>query len=417
MAKRGRRDRADVADQCLARVEDDPLRDSLKSSVGWLWVVALLALPGCDQLFGLSELKAPSLDRGSLPKNKAIFCDIEDIRYPRKCADEADKKLGVGVPLTQAAIALTERRTGHIGLDYAPFARAYWECGDEPVAVTFRSAFPEGEQVCLNCGDSIGPSPRPHADENAACVALCEDLNGNGESPPTPAVATFCRLAEVGWHPDHAHTSTNAATCISGACMDDGAPNFDDPRRTANLVGWTDVTPGVDVNLNNLTRTAATTGQYDVGAASTELITRGDGYVEFTVGAESAWVECGLSSFPTGPDNDPSLNDISFGLMLQRLAGASVGEVFVVEHGIGNPHGAFANYAVGDRLRVTVTDRFDGTADIAYFVLPAACASAGCPGTPPLPYSPGPAYYPFRVDASLRDLGATLNDVRIVRIQ
>ena len=76
----------------------------------------------------------------------------------------------------------------------------------------------------------------------------------------------------------------------------------------------------------------------------------------------------------------------------------------------------------GDRFRVTVTDNNDGvTASIAYYHIDSSCPNVvDCTGTllRPLPGDPPIlSPYPFRVDASLRDQGATLADVQIVRIK
>jgi hypothetical protein len=103
------------------------------------------------------------------------------------------------------------------------------------------------------------------------------------------------------------------------------------------------------------------------------------------------------------------------------------GHIFISENGnlVTAPDGtiAFAAYAGGDRIRVTVTDNLDvapHTATIAYFKIPAGYEGARCPDQP-CPESPlrqvNLVPYPFRVDASLREQGATLTDVRIVRIK
>ena len=80
-------------------------------------------------------------------------------------------------------------------------------------------------------------------------------------------------------------------------------------------------------------------------------------------------------------------------------------------------NGSFGAYSVGERFRVTVTDHADGTAAITYSRIVGPCVPGmPCSETVFHGSARNPATYPFRVDASLRDEGATLTDVRIVRI-
>lgn len=393
------------------------MRDSLKSTAGWLWVLVYLALPDCS--FSPGAAPTPNLIKGPKPWSSAIFCDIEKKSEPgghRRCANDTD--LMVGTRLEHAAVALTTRQadTSHsnIGLDYRPGAPA--ESGltcdpGVPVAIVYEGPFPEGYTgVCLNCTGAT------EAEVLLACVDQCKDINGGFKGNNPPDVVAFCE------NTDFVHTSTNAKTCFDDACA--GATgvllgNFVDPRRTPEAVDWTDVVGvGVSGAFNNtLTRTAATTNPptFDAGAASTQLITRGsDGYVEFTATETTTARAGGLTSgvVPGTPDSDPSLNDISFAIRL-----TIDGQILISEN--STLFGPLAQYVTGDRMRVTVTDNLNGTANIAYFKIPAGFAGAQCPEQPcPAPLrTAGPAPYPFRVDASLRDQGATLTDVRIVRIK
>jgi len=53
-------------------------------------------------------------------------------------------------------------------------------------------------------------------------------------------------------------------------------------------------------------------------------------------------------------------------------------------------------------------------------LIPAACSGAACTGMQLRPTASDPPLvgaYPFRVDASLREQGATLADARLVRIK
>jgi hypothetical protein len=89
---------------------------------------------------------------------------------------------------------------------------------------------------------------------------------------------------------------------------------------------------------------------------------------------------------------------------------------------IVGPHdnGSWWIYAGGERFRITLRVNLDGTANVIYsrHYPPDVCQ----PDDPcvdvvfyehPVPLS----QYPFRVDASIRDVNATLVDVDIVRIR
>src|SRR5207247_3078480 len=120
-------------------------------------------------------------------------------------------------------------------------------------AVTFFGTFPEGLTVCLNCSEVI---PAHHSDANAVCVAQCQDLLDNNDTPSSDSL-TYCKA--------HAQVATNfpVDSCFPGACSVGGTPiAFVDPRRTPEPVEWTDRI-GTDQNpadaLNDLRRSAATT--------------------------------------------------------------------------------------------------------------------------------------------------------------
>jgi hypothetical protein len=164
---------------------------------------------------------------------------------------------------------------------------------------------------------------------------------------------------------------------------------------------------------NTLSRSLPGTDVYDAGAASSQLITQGDGYVEFTASETNTARALGLS-VGAGPDGDPSLDGIGYAVRLSNIGRIAIHESGTPVMGPGE-NNTFGNYAAGDRLRLSVRDRLDGTADIVFSHIPASCAGPTCEGTELVVR--GPAAYPFRVDATLRDQGATLTDVRIVRIQ
>ena len=298
-------------------------------------------------------------------------------------------------------MALVKGQTKYIGLDYSPAAIAAAGCTPgTPVAITFLSPYPVGESKCLNCGGVIGPV---YATVSAACVDVCRDMNPGGDA--------FC-ADSANIH----RASTNASSCFDGVCTGNALPStFADPRKTPEPVSWTSLV-GVaasGADSNTLTRTAATTGNFDAGAASTQTIQGGDGYVEFTATETNTGRMCGLST-GNPPDTDPTSADMGFGIQITALDRVRVFENGLVVTG-PNPDLTFGSYASGDRLRVSVTDKFDGTATITYSLIPASCAGAGCSGM--VLRTVGGAAYPFRVDASFNTQGGTLSDVRIVRIK
>lgn len=386
---------------------------------GWYWALALLILPNCSFEaggFGSSN----NLWRGSVPRDAAIFCDIEKPLVGRRCSTATDRAMGIR--LADAAVALNEGRTAAIGLDDSADALA--RCSGQPEAVLFEGAFPEGLSVCLNCSEVI---PAWYADANAVCQARCYDMFGatgsDGtiipENPPAPSVVSFCAA--------RAKISTNfpATACFGGACTDDGTlrPDFIDPRRTSEVVTWTNhigTAPGG--SPNDLVRTAATTGNFDAGAVSTQWFTKGDGYVEFSVPASDKAQRLGLTAIPAAcpapcADTDPSGSSLGY-----SIAVGLDGRVYLFESGAQVPgpdiNGSFGTYSVGERFRVMLRDTGTGTATVSYGRVVGSC-------TPGVPCNVSvfhtststAATYPLRVDTSLREQGATLSNVRVVRIQ
>jgi hypothetical protein len=382
------------------------MRDFLKASgrfvsVGWFWVGVLLVLPNCSFHPGFVG-PGDNLSKGAAPHSSAIFCDIEASRH---CSTAEER--GMGIRLASAAVALNKGDSNPIGLDDSPAALA--RCGGVAEAVVFRGAFPEGFGVCLNCGDVIGTATYP--DVNTACVAQCEDFVGTTasdgtiipENPPSADTAAYCG--------SHAKASTNFPNdgCFAGACTTAGALDtaFPDPRRVPEPITWGDLV-GVTAAGNTLTRSAASSGQWDAGGASTALITQGDGYVEFVV-AETNLARMGGLSSGAPPDTNQSFLTIGFGIDL-----FSDGIFRVFENGV--LISTFTSYNVGDRFRVKVKDNFNGTATISYAHLTSACAPGAACDDAPFFTSATPGAYPFRVDSSFFDQGATLTDVRVVRI-
>jgi hypothetical protein len=380
-------------------------------SAGWVIPLALLALPGCGDLLAVEGVTYTS-DRGTGPHVNAVFCDVP--RSPgRRCATAADK--AIGIRLSAAAIALVTGQKSTIGLDDSPEALA--RCSGEPEAVLFQSEFPDGHAVCVDCGGAIGAPPHAYADANTLCVSECKDLYVATGQPGDPAL--FCAFLS--------HVSTNFApsgsACYDGACSDGGIPlpDFVDPRRTPEPVVWGDLA-GVGVTGTTLIRTAPTPPNpqvFDAGAASTQLFTHGDGYVEFTVNEVDKSRLCGLSS-GAPPDTNPDAASIGFAFDLFKD-----GHIYLFEKGtkIAGPdtdpghQNSFGVYQTGEKYRINVRDNFDGTAKITYSRVTASCSVGNLCPDQLLYTSTSPAPYPIRVDSSFHDQGATLSDVRVVRIR
>jgi hypothetical protein len=385
-------------------------------SVGWCWALVLLILPNCTNDYdGFVTQPGDNLFRGSLPHSAAIMCDIEKDRH---CATDQD--LLDGTPLASAAEALVAGKTGsNIGLDYSPDALA--KCPDKrPIAVVFRGDFPRGYPVCLNCADTLGAGF--YANANEVCAAQCEDfigvINSDGilipNNPPLPSDKAACEdLAHV-----HASTNFPLHECYLGVCSMGGIfdPLSVDPRIAPELVTWTGVSPALTAGPGTLSRIGGPSG-WDAGAYSTQLITGspqlitgGDGYVEFVAVETDKTRMCGLSSGAT--DSDASFTDIGYGIDLFNNAGQ--GQIIIFES--GNPVVTLTNYDPNTKFRVKVTDKFNGTAEISYVKITDPCVDGSPCNETPLYTSLTPGAYPFRVDASLFDQGATLTDVRLVRI-
>ena len=390
------------------------MRDRLKRTarlarVHWFWPLALLTLPNC--VFTVPGLKF-NFDGGSSPYSSVIFCDIEK-RGARHCP-VSQAEIDTGISLSAAAVALATGQSADHALDFSPDATA--RCGGQPEVVVFADRFPEGQPVCLNCAQQVGPAKK-YADAAAVCQAKCEDRLGS--FPPMPDVLVFCN--------QNARASTNFVAnfglCLDGACLDAGSlkNDFVDPRRVAEPVLWGDLI-GTGANANDLTRSAVTTGNFDAGAASAQVITTGDAYVEFTVNETTTTRLAGLTE-GLPPDNDPGFTTIGWAIDLFRE-----GCFYILELGSSQPGGtvntcsvpnAFGGYTTGQRFRINVKDNNDAghTATISYAILTASCMDGTpCPQSV-IHTSPTAAHYPLHVDASFREQGGTLGNVKLVRIR
>jgi hypothetical protein len=386
-------------------------RDRLTSTaawgMGWFWVVVLLVLPNCAiEREGTRDV---ILDRGAPPHTSAVMCDIE-ANVSRRCATADD--LANGVRLGAAAIALNVGDSSHIGLDDS--AEAVARCGG-PEAIVFDGPFPEGSAVCLNCS-VIGPSPSPHPNADAVCVAQCRDsFDGTSDE-----ARTFCE--------SHARASTNFPEdrCFTDACVPGGGmllPGFADPRRIPEPVEWGGWV-GVSATGGTLMRTAPTTGTddaaFNAGATSNQWIRRGDAYVEFSAGEGGIPHIIGFSAVPDGctrledcPISAPGLRDVEFTISLN-----SDNNVWILENGNTTQIGPIMGYLPGQRFRVTLTDTVDSPRGITYDQIIGTCTpGVPCLKTPVIPeIRIGLPRYPVRVFALFREAGATLTDVRIVHI-
>jgi hypothetical protein len=401
------------------------MRDSLKSSRrwssdGWFWGLVVLALPCCSL-----DSSGLGTGRASVTKTTAIFCDIEKpvpmVLPPvvdRHCASDAE--IADGVRLAAAAVALNNGDTNQVGLDYSPASLT--ACAGGPEAVIFQGPFPEGQTVCVDPAD-IGPSAT-FADATAVCAVRCQNSFGTvadddsmiPTDPPDPLVVAYCA--------SHSRVSTNVPTTgfasqcsAAGMLLDSFA--MADPRRVPEPVDWVNTIGVAPTGGGSLQRFSDPfMDSYDAGAASSQFITHGDGFVEFEATETNTARLGGLSTVPLGdpPDTDPNYLSMGFAIALYFDS-----RIFLFESGTrisegADPDSSFGTYATGQRFRVNVKDNFDGTATIIYSRLTGPCTpGTACPEV--VLRTAGPASYPFRVDSSFREENGTLTNVVLVRIQ
>lgn len=398
--------------------------DTLKTvrhwlAVGWFWPVVLLVLPNCSFTPGSSTTTTTppgsNVNRGDSPLSSAVFCDIEPMTAPpaiRHCAS-ADE-ITNGIRLADGAIALNNGSSGQIVIDDSP--QALTACGGTPQAVSFFGAFPEGFLTCVNAND-VGPSGA-YPTTDALCAAQCEDFFGttdaNGNfvptNPPDPGTVTWCTAVA------HAHASTNfpetplsSSLSFANACTDAGmlSPSFVDPRRAPEPVAWENLS-GASASGSTLTKTK-TTNAFDSGGVSTQTIDSNDGFVDFTTTDNTTAKVIGLTTGPPAGDTDPRDTTLNFGVGL-----SNAGQIFVYENGNQSP--ALGMYGSGDRFRVRVHDRFDGTATVTYSTVSGTCNPGSACNEQVFYTSTRTGAYPFHVDTSLYDPNATLTNVQLVRI-
>ena len=369
----------------------------------------------------------PAFEAGLDPSD-AIMCDIPvPVANPTldNCATAAEAADPANFKTSQAATLLATGQWSSIALDWSAAATA--DCGGLPKKVALLAGvFPDGMTLCINCSSQI---PMKYATTTKACVAECVDLvNG---------ITTGFKPADVqSWCDANAHTSTNydKTNCdpnFHGACVSGiPDPSFFDPRRHPDPIHWEDVIGTTGGGATDLTRTTPASGQnltdWTEGAASFETITSGDAWIDFSSttidGAHAIGIresraagDVACPDVTLCPDTDASLDDLGFAIDLNHL-----GQVYVLESvpAVATTYGPFgANYTVGERFRVHVTDNNDGTASISYGRISGTCDD-GTICTEDVFYTStaAPIRYPLRVDASFRDPSGFAN-VNIVRIK
>ena len=347
----------------------------------------------------------------------AIFCDIPKPLAPGDdgCASQAEADEAANISLSEAAIALVNGETATFALDFSEAATT--ACSGLPKKIEYFGEYPQGMRVCINCSTQIDI---PYANPTKACRAKCIDqVNANGVIPAEGA-SDYCEA--------NAKVSTNfdPAECQHDACTLSGSPNMSwvDPRETPEPVKWIDHI-GTDDNggSNTLTRVAATTGgttaDFNAGAASEQVFTSGDGWVEFEAGDATNTVHVlGLRESCAVPancgDTDPHIETVGFAIDLN-----SDGQVYVLEPGTTpgtfDVYGPFGTYTVGERYRIRVTDTnltTNSRATIAF--------SRVVGGVEQPPFATNTAanpLYPLRVDTTFREQDASVVNVNMVYIK
>jgi hypothetical protein len=408
-------------------------RMRLWPGAGWIWPLALLALPGCAGLLNIQDVSYSSpatVPRGDLPESSAVFCQIEQVE--RRCLDptnpEDASRKAMGVRLEDAAIALVTSQRNAVGLDYS----AANGCDpQQPKAAFFYTSFPDGYPVCLNC---LAVTPGTGQTPDALCKATCVDLFKASAQPGD--AAAFCAT--------HARVAANVApdnACYDSACFNGSTPrnDFIGPRIHPEPVVW-NLSPGLGLDSNgDIFRKSPTPPDpqvFDEGADSSQMITHGNAYVQFTVNETQLRTRLiGLSEGP--PDSNTDYRQLKYAFDMFKD-----GYLYLFENGekpcppppvtippppIPPPSPcAFQQIPPNAVYRIVVTDNLDGTgafapmggtATVTYVQIDGVCVDGKpCNGHEIYP-SDKPAHYPLRVDSSFHDQGATLTNVRLVRIK
>lgn len=380
---------------------------------GWFWPLVLLALPMCTNDFDGLRVgderdpdPIPAFEPGSDPTS-AILCDIpkpleED---EDECATDAEVNAGDWVAYAAAAVDLNLGEKNLLVLDFSDGATS--GCAGQPKKIRFHKLFPDGYPVCLNCGTQL---PDPYPDFTAVCIAKCKELTSLGGAIPAGEVDQFCEQNV------YLRVSTNFGkdNCYDNFCSTGGTAILDPaaPRRDPENLAWTDFEGNASAMGNTLEFpvTEMGTGDFSAGAASVQLITEGDAWVEFEAGeldvSHVIGVRASCPDISLCPDEDATLGDIPLALSLNFD-----GPVYVLVN--GEAVAQFDPYELGERFRIYVTDHHDDTADISFS---RSCEpNLPCPAFYTHPLGAGFSY-PLRVDATFREPNASLANVTIMRI-
>jgi hypothetical protein len=177
--------------------------------------------------------------------------------------------------------------------------------------------------------------------------------------------------------------STLGSAVISGTLVDVWPPL----TATPVAVEWARIAGGAEASGSSLVKMSG--GGWDTGGVSSQGLSSGNGYVEFSaVDTAGSWM-AGLGSGDTGVE----FGDIEYGVFLHLD-----GSVHVYE--AGAYRGMFGTYTAGDRIRVGVEDgvvryRRNGVAFYESLTPPAT------------------GQYPFVLDTALNAAGSTVGNATL----
>jgi hypothetical protein len=182
----------------------------------------------------------------------------------------------------------------------------------------------------------------------------------------------------------------NQYATINNAVISGGSAPPPPPSPTTVPVAWTSAV-GVTVSGNSLTKTA-TSAWGNAGAISTQEISSGTGFVEFTASETNSYRMLGLSN----GNSNASYQDIDFAIYQYP------GQLQVYEAGVFK--GSFGSYSPGDTLRVAVVS--SGAGNVVEYTRNGAVfyTSTRAP------------VYPLLVDSALYSQGATINNVVVSQL-
>jgi len=381
------------------------MREFLKSSGrwvrdGWFWPLVLLALPNCG-LYKSGLPPNPFAFPTDFSAGDLVMCDIKEPVPDGETDCAKDDELTSGIQTTKAAVSLFAGKSQALALDYSPDALNH--CSMNPRKIKFLANYPDGLPVCVNCGTQ---KPNPFSDGNAVCVAMCKDKLSAQMDDPTD----YCNT------PGNAQVSTNfnPAQCFLGLCNNNtpaGNLSMIDPRRPQEPLIWTTQNGTMGgANGSSIHRTAGRSGSFDAGAFSDkQIITHGDGWVEFSVSNNQKAYAFGLSLGET--DSDETTADIKFGFIMNPDQTFSIKDGDVVTK--------IRSYLTSERFRIRFVDLNDGNKGVVLSASTGVCnPGAVCNDATVALSSLQGLTYPLRVDVSLLDdTDAEIQNATMVRIQ